>query len=355
MENNNKYSEYTEDAKTGNKYRSMYKNDIVGFINKQREKADKIRAEYFKPDTQNMNNYIKDIGKYREDFKRILGYPLINSPEPCAFDAEEIFVASDGLADIYRYRIQVLDGVKMYGILLRRKASKGRVPLVITQHGGGGTAEIICSLYECGGYSRMARKLLEKADVAIFAPQLLLYLSEECGEIYNRFLIDAELKHMGSSIDAVEAYGIMRIIDFFSEKDFIDENRIGMQGLSYGGHYTLEVTALDERIKAAYCSCFFNDRYKSMPQTDWFWQGSAFKFMDAETAAMICPRPLFIEFGLHDDVFLYENAINEKVKLQKYYDELGISDRLVYSVHDGGHIVSPGTEGAEFLIKHLFK
>ena len=80
-----------------------------------------------------------------------------------------------------------------------------------------------------------------------------------------------------------------------------------MIGLSYGGFYTLYLTALDKRIKAALCSCYYNDRtYYS--NSDWSWFGSANMFEDAEVASLIFPRKLWIQVADNDELFHVSSA-----------------------------------------------
>jgi fermentation-respiration switch protein FrsA (DUF1100 family) len=61
---------------------------------------------------------------------------------------------------------------------------------------------------------------------------------------------------VGSSVSAVEIYGIKRILDYFENKPFV--SNLGMIGVSYGGFYTLFTAALDTRIKATVASTMYD-------------------------------------------------------------------------------------------------
>ena len=105
----------------------------------------------------------------------------------------------------------------------------------------------------------MTRRIL-KNDVHVFAPQLLIWCPERYKLPFERVDIDRDLKQVGSSITAIEIYSIQKALDLFSEKPYIDEERIGMIGLSYGGFYTLFTAACDKRIKSCISCSFVNDR-----------------------------------------------------------------------------------------------
>ena len=138
--------------------------------------------------------------------------------------------------------------------LFFQKDEKKR-PLVIVQHGGLGTPEFISNFYDdTANYNHMLERVVQY-DVHAFAPQLLIWSQEEYQLPFNRQEIDARLKRVGSSVTAVEVYGIMRILDWFEAQDYV--KNFGMVGLSYGGFYTLTTTALEPRIQSA-VSCSYH-------------------------------------------------------------------------------------------------
>jgi hypothetical protein len=53
------------------------------------------------------------------------------------------------------------------------------------------------------------------------------------------------------SVHGKDAWDTMRAIDYLQSLDFVDGERIGMVGHSYGGHSTIFTSALEPRIKAA--------------------------------------------------------------------------------------------------------
>ena len=157
---------------------------------------------------------------------------------------------------------------------------------------------------------------------------------------------------MGSSITALEIFKIQRSLDFLLARYPIEDGRVGMTGLSYGGFYTLYTTAAEPRIKAAFSSCCFNDRY-AYDWSDWVWFDSAGRFLDAEICGLIAPRPLAIEVGVSDELFSVALANREIQKVSAIYDALGIQDRLFYREFEGGHEYGKDDAGIEFLLRWL--
>lgn len=157
----------------------------------------------------------------------------------------------------------------------------------------------------------MVERIL-KYDVHVFAPQLLIWDVSHKVE-FDRATLDAQLKRVGSSITALEIYGLSRILDYFEVQDYVSD--FGMVGLSYGGFYTLFLAAVDTRIKSAVSCSFFSDR-KNYAQSDWTWFGSAETFSDAEIACLVYPRKLCIEVGTEDELFDINSARKEICRLK---------------------------------------
>ena len=151
-------------------------------------------------------------------------------------------------------------------------------------------------------------------DVNVFAPQLLLWGAATYQVEFDRVALDARLKRVGSSITALEIYGITRILDYFEVQEYVSS--FGMVGLSYGGFYTLFTAAVDTRIKSAISCSFFNSR-KDYAWSDWTWFRSAETFSDSEIACLVYPRKLCIEVGRQDELFDIERARAEIERLKE--------------------------------------
>ena len=241
---------YTEERDASKKYKEIYAKGIEDIILSRQKEATDRRREYSK-------NILSDAERCRDDFKRMLGWPLVDHaveglPE---VSSEKLFEGDE--YSIFRMSFCVLEGLVLSGLYFENHGD-GKRPLVIVQHGGSGTPELISGIYENNthNYNGMLERVL-KYGVDVFAPQLLLW--ENTYDVpFARRDIDARLKRVGSSITAVEIYGVMRILDYFEAKDNITD--FGMVGLSYGGFYTLYTAAIDTRISSSVSCAFFNKR-----------------------------------------------------------------------------------------------
>ena len=341
---------YSEPPETGNAYREAMLEEVKSLLETEQRKADCRRERYFQPDYASVTAYERSTAKYRQDLVGMLGWPLTDRRPTDVPLAAEQHIAEDALGRISRVLIETLPDVHTYGLFFRPHGS-GPHPLVISQHGGGGTPELCSGFFGSANYNDMTRRVLSRG-FAVFAPQLLLWNPESFGPEHDKGTIDRRLKQVGGSLAALELYRISRSIDYFAAQEDIDAKRIGMIGLSYGGFYTLFAAAVDTRIVAAVSSCFFNDR-KVYDLVDWVWFDAAGRFMDAEIGALVCPRPLYIEVGVRDDLFSVRHARPEAGKLEAIYRRLGIAERFRYKEHGGGHELDTSDEGIDFLCRYL--
>lgn len=312
---------FREDISVSKKYKEAYVKEIKEII-EQREK-DAVHAR---------NQYCKDIFKnpefFRNDLKAMFGWPLTERKEKNipVIKAEKLTKDADG--SIIRISVEVTEGLFITGLLFKKDEEKR--PLVIAQHGALGTPELVGNLYgDTANYNHMIERMLS-FDVNVFSPQLLLWNSSYEVET-ERVDLDAKLKRVGSSITALEVYGIMRILDYLETQPFV--GNIGMIGLSYGGFYTLFTAALDTRIKSA-VSCSFFNTIKNHARVDWTWFQSAYMFADAEVACLIYPRKLCLEVGIQDETFDIVGARAEISRLRELSN--GLKDKWLNVVEFNG-------------------
>lgn len=327
---------YREDTSIGDKYREQYLSGIDKLIENKRKFSSALR-----------NEYIKDIfdnpEAYRSEYKKMLGFPLTEKREE-NLEMKKEFLTSDNGIDIYRVFITVLGCVPFYGMLFVHSDGKKR-PLVIASHGGLGTPEFAAGLYEGGSanYNSMIERIVSK-DVNVFAPQLLLWdvkrfkCSDKDGPITEqdkmRRARDNDLKQLGMSITSVEIYCMQCALDCLEKESFVDKKKIGMAGLSYGGFYTLYTAACDTRIKSAVACSHFNDRCK-YDWSDYVWDNSAHKFLDAEVLCLVYPRKMYIEVGAGDELFDFKSAEKEFGRFENIVGKK--NDFAKLKVFDGTH------------------
>lgn len=332
---------YREEIKQTEQNKKTYLEGIRAVINKRQKDAEEARAVYFR-------DVFTDQGRYRGELREMLGWPLVghtDTEKPCVIFHK---LSDEEGYELFRAEVEILEGLRLTGLFFRMKGD-GKKPLVIVQHGGSGSPEIISGVY--GGTANYNDMLMRvaKHNVHVFAPQLLLWNVQQYGVPYDRKAIDGELKRVGSSIAAVELYGIGRIVDYFESEDYISS--FGMVGLSYGGFYTLYATALDTRIRSAISCSFFASR-DAYGWSDWVWQDSANYFDDAEVACLVYPRRLCLEMGTRDELFgsVYSEESFERIKY--YCKDVG-TDWCSLILFDGKHEFCLDDAPIERLINDL--
>ncbi len=228
-------------------------------------------------------------------------------------------IASDSIATYYRAYTELGDILEGYGLyIVPHGPPGGPYPLVIAQHGGGGSPEL--ALFHGGSnYHDMIRGAVRQGYV-VYAPLITMYPyidrdngTEIPAEVRRDF--DNALRKRGTSLFAVETTMISEALTLLLKRPEVDRKRVAMIGLSYGGFYTLYQMALDKRIKTGVASCSFRDydeaEWVSKPK-----EGRPFDMPPAELVKLISPRPIQIQCGLKDTNLPIDSARKaaEKVK-----------------------------------------
>jgi len=314
---------------------------------------DKTRLNaLFKPDYSSPKAFTESAKRLKQRFAESIGYPPPGGPvtEKPTFTQ----MGEDELGIYYRAQIPILPGVNAEGIYIAPKHAKGKVPLIIAMHGGGGSPEV--ALFNGGSnYHDMVRGGI-KRGYAVFAPQHLFSATGYPGDIRQK--TDADLRLVGTSLTAIEIAKITRSLDVLLKRPEIDAKRVAMVGLSYGGYYALVTPALDPRIKVAVSSCYFGvqeyryERNEFIGVSDFAFPDRFSLLRDPEVAALICPRPLMIQAGKSDDDPHRAMGVRLAPEVANYYNRLGQGERFKFDLFDGGHEFNDATAWA-FIEKYL--
>jgi len=332
---------YREDIKQTEQNKKTYLEGIREVVKQRQREAETVRTDYFK-------DVFSNPDKYRGELRQMLGWPLVGHTDTGAPNISFVKLSDEDGYELFRAEIEILCGLMLSGLFFKMKG-ESKKPLVIVQHGGSGTPEIISGVYgSTANYNDMLMRVA-KHNVHVFAPQLLLWKAEQYGVPYDRKALDGALKRVGSSIAAIELYGISRIIDFFEGEDYV--SRFGMVGLSYGGFYTLYASALDTRIRSALSCSFFNKR-DIYGWSDLVWQNSASLFDDSEVACLVYPRRLCLETGTRDELFDSSYAKESFERIKAYCKDVG-TDWCELILFDGKHEFCKDDAPIERLINDL--
>ncbi len=339
--------------------RKMQHLEIKEYIDKLLEESIEQSLTFFKPDFSGIEQYKNSLQPYRERLSRTLGYPPPNAKKGVI--TKFIKAGEDVHCTIYRVWVEIIDGVTAYGIYMLPKNIKGKAPLIIAQHGGGGNPEAICDLDTRINYHSFGPEAVKRGYI-VWAPALAMrcgYGGDPDIPGANRNLLNRRLKLLGTSIIGLEIHKIIQSTKaLIKNRPEIDENRVGMTGLSWGGYFTLHTTALFPLIKVAVPSASFVEQAAVLRRTA---EDNSKRPVDkdifrnlgnSQVAGLICPRPLMVQLGQKDTLFDLEGARREAKKVESYYKKLGVSDRFKFSEHPGGHVFHIESI-FEFFDKHL--
>lgn len=342
---------YEESVPASNPVRAEQARELDAYVNVLKADDSRLKAR-FKPDYSSVKAFERSTQGLRASFAASIGYPPPGKAPATApvFDR----LGEDSLGIYYRASIPVLPGVHAVGIYIVPKGVKGKAPLVVSMHGGGGSPEV--ALFNGGAnYRDMVRGGVKRGYV-VWAPTHLFRADGYPQDIRNQ--TDERLRLVGTSLTAVEIAKITRSLDVILKRPEVDPKRVGMVGLSYGGYYALVTPALDPRIKAAVSSCYFGvqeGRYAanelSVP-SDFRFPDRFTLFNDSEIAALICPRALEIQAGAKDNASHRETGKLLAPKVAEHYNRLGKKDAFRFVVFEGGHEFHDPTAW-EWLQKHL--
>ncbi len=328
--------------------------------------ADKVLADgiqrnlaSFQPDYFSIEDYKNSLYPYRERLTEFFGTVPPGAKEGKITKFET--VGEDKHSTVYRVWVEVMDGVHAYGIYMVPKKLKGKAPLIIAQHGGGGAPEAIVDLDTRINYHSFGHEAVKRGYI-VWAPGLAMlvgYGGDTAIPGVSREMIDRKLKMAGTSIIGVEIYKIIESTKaLMRDRPEIDHERIGMTGLSWGGFFTMYTAALWPTIKAVAPSANFRDTEAVLTAAgadDSKTSPDRFLFLSTghfQAIGLICPRPCFVQLGEKDTLFDMDGAKKEAVRAASFYEKLGIADRFEFSTHPGGHVYEIESI-FQFFKKHL--
>ena len=263
----------------------------------------------------------------------------------------------------YDVMLDVWPDVFAWGVLLLPKDLKPgeRRPVVVCQHGLEGLpADTINDDPKAPGfgpYKAFAARLAERGFI-VFAPHNP-YRGVDKFRVLQR-----QANPLGKSIFSIILAQHDRILDWLSSQPFVDPQRIGFYGLSYGGKTAMRVPALLDRYCLSICSADFNEWATKCATTDspysylYTMEYDMYEFnlghtcSYAEMAALIAPRPFMVERGHRDGVAPDEWVAHEYARVRRFYATLGLPDRTEIEFFNGPHTIN-GVGTFQFLHQHL--
>jgi dienelactone hydrolase len=333
---------------------------LVEFTQKVMRDSESHRADTFwaKLDTSSPKKYQASTAPFRKQlWEEVIG-KLPDPTEPPnprtrqAYD-EPKWKGYEVTLDLY------LD-VFAYGILLVPKDLKPdeKRPVVVCQHGLEGRPQDVVNPRErTHYYNSFGAQLADRGHI-VYAPQNP-YIGQDKFRVLQR-----KANPLGLSLFSFIVRQHERTLDWLATLPFVDAQRIGFYGLSYGGKTAMRVPAILDRYALSICSGDFNEWTWKNVSIDYrgsymfsgeyempeFNLGSTMVY--AEMAALIAPRPFMVERGHDDGVGIDEWVAYEYAKVRRLYSRLKLPERTEIEYFAGQHEIH-GQGTFAFLDKHL--
>lgn len=261
----------------------------------------------------------------------------------------------------YEVVLDVWPDVFAYGILLVPKDIRPgeRRPVVVCQHGLEGRASDVAGPQAPErGYHNFAVKLAEQGFVT-YAPQNP-YIGEDRFRLIQRKGHPLKLALFSFILGQHQ-----RTLEWLGSLPFVDPQRIGLYGISYGGKTAIRVPPLLDGYALSICSADFNEwvwkttsvdsRYSYLltPEYDMLEFDFANVVNYADLAELMAPRPFMVERG-HDDVVAPDEWVAyEYAKVRWFYDtRMHLPQRTTIEFFDGPHEIH-GQGTFQFLREQL--
>ncbi len=262
-------------------------------------------------------------------------------------------------------------GVIAGGILLIPKDLQPgeQRPVVVCQHGLEGRPMSTITTDETSGdwgpYKGFSTALVERGFI-VYAPQNPYRGTDDFR------VIQRKSNPLGRSLFSYIIEQHRQTLRWLGALPYVDRDRIGFYGLSYGGKTAVRVPPLlvapegsnDPEYCLSICSADFNewvrkncsaeDRYSYVytPEYEIFEWNMGHVANYAELSNLMTPRPFMVERGHFDGVAPDEWVGWEFAKVQRHYDLLGIGENAEIEWFTGPHTIN-GVGTYDFLHRHL--
>jgi dienelactone hydrolase len=333
---------------------------LVRFTQRAVIRSESIRVEFWaKADDSSVEKWQESTAFYRRYlWEEIIG-KLPEPSEPPEAQTRKIYEEVNWTG--YEVLLPLWPDVYAYGILLLPRAIEAgeRRPVVVCQHGLEGRPQDLIKPDRISEhfYHRFAVDLADHGFV-VYCPQNP-YIGGDGFRKLQRLSNPLKLSLFSFILSQHQ-----RTLDWLSEQPFVDPQRIGFYGLSYGGKTAVRIPPLLDRYALSICSGDFNE---------WIWKisrddapftyvftteyevlefGLGNTFNHSEMAKLMTPRPFMVERGHDDGVSVDSWVAYEFAKVRRHYDQLGLKERARIEYFNGPHTIH-GVGTFEFLHEFL--
>lgn len=333
--------------------------EIVDFTQALIRKSPDVRKEFWEKADSSSPPSWEETTKFYRDYiwNEVIGRlpPPTLPPNP-----RSRLILQEAKFTGYEVMLDVWPEVFAYGVLLLPNDIKAgeRRPVVVCQHGlEGRPSDVVDPKIDDHFYHHFGATLAEEGFV-IYAPQNP-YIGHDEFRIIQRMGHPLKLALFSFILGQHE-----QLLNWLTTQPFVDANRIGFYGLSYGGKTAVRVPPLLDRYALSICSGDFNE---------WVWKTTTvlapqsylltleydmyeFNFANvvnySDLANLMAPRPFMVERGHEDSVGIDEWVSYEYAAVRRFYDHMGIGSKTEMEIFNGPHTIH-GAGTFEFLRRNL--
>ena len=224
------------------------------------------------------------------------------------------------------------------------KKSNGKNIIALHGHGCNGKEGLISSEKNEDMVYSYALDLM-KMGYTVYIPDLLGSGERRLGVYDDVQKSDCDelnfaLISLGMSLQGVIVYELMCLVDYIEKEDSV--KKLGVVGFSGGGFSGLWLGILDERVKYVVSSCYFH----SFKDTLLFTNKCGCNFIPklwnrvdmGDMAALLAPRPLYIEVGTEDSLNGDRGIIGVREQIERAKNVYRLFDKdIEYKECEGQH------------------
>ncbi len=269
---------------------------------------------------------------------------------------------------LQKYSVEICKNLKTAVFVLKPKNTANPTPGVVALCGHGYGVRQILGITKSGkkkhiryidNYQKNFAVELVKRGCTVVAPELFGFGEARLRKDLSKpFYISScdELSHhllpYGLTTASLRVFQAIKCAELLLDMEEVDNDRLGIMGISGGGLTALYASVLDERIKRIVISGYVNTFRDSIMSRwhcpdnyipDIMKTGEIYDF-----ASSLAPRKLLIESGRKDKLFPIDASLKAHEKIKSVYKKVNASENLIIDVFDGKHSVN-GKKSFDFL------
>lgn len=314
-------------------------------------RGDRMIAEYFRQETEKLeNNCLADIKSLedwkskRETYRKQLLEMLGLDPLPQRTDLKATVTGKTqrGPIVVERIHFQSRPGLYVTGNLYLPKEVDKALPAILYVCGHGRVKKDGVSYGNKVHYQHHGAWFARNGYVCLTIDTL--QLGEIEGIHHGTYNHDMWWwLNRGYTPAGVEAWNCVRALDYLQSRPEVDGDRLGVTGRSGGGAYSWWIAAIDDRIKAAVPVAGITDLQNHVVDgtveghCDCMFMVNTYRWDYPQVAALVASGPLLISNTDRDRIFPLDGVVRTHAKVRKIYDFYKASDKLALNITAGPH------------------